>query len=342
MWHRLRGRPPGRAPAAAAAHRHVTDRPAAGHTPDAVLRRLEWTILRPLARYLGGEERSLVRGPGMELSEIREYQPSDDPRFIDWSVTARSERVYVREAFVERALDAWLVVDVSSSVDWGTVHSTKRGRAVEFAAIAGRLLGRNGNRVGAVLFADRPLGIVPPGAGRPALLQLLRQIQEAPHQERIGPTDLTSALHRANSIIQRRSLVLVITDFLAPDGWQRPLGQLAQRHEVVAVRLEDPRELDLPDIGYVTFEDPETGMQITVDTGDRKLRQRYHDAAAARSAEVHQRLAGTGVDELVLSTGSEMLPEVVRFLNARRYRRGRQAAHAPAAMAQNLVAGGPW
>lgn len=337
MWNRFRRPARSSAPTALPHHDVVTDRPPIGTTPDKVLRRLEWTILRPLARYLGGEERSLVRGPGMELSEIREYQPGDDIRFIDWSVTARSDRPYVREAFVERALDAWLLVDLSGSVDWGTARTTKRERALEFAAIAGRLLGRNGNRVGALLFADRPLSIVPPGAGRPHLLQLLRRVHEAPHQVSVGPTDLAGALTRANSVIPRRSLLLVVSDFMAPDGWQHPLGRLAQRHEVVGVRLEDPRELDLPDIGWVTFEDPETGAQLTVDTGDRKLRERYAAAAGARGKELHQSLVSCGVDELVLNTGSDILPEVVRFLNARRYRRGRQGANAPTA---SVVSGG--
>lgn len=289
---------------------------------DTLLRRLDWTILRPLARYLGGEERSLVRGPGMELAEIREYQPGDDVRHIDWSVTARSDRPFVREAFVERALDAWLVLDLSGSVDWGTAQCLKRDRALEFASVAGQVLGRNGNRIAALLFADKPLGVVPPGVGRVHLVGLLSRIRETPRQAGRAPTDLAAALAQAYTILRRRSLVLVVSDFLVPTGWQRPLGQLAQRHEVVAVRLGDPREGDLPDVGWITLEDPETGAQLTVDTGDRKLRDRFREAAQAQTEAIHADLVRCGVEELVLSTDTELLPVMIRFLNARKFQRG--------------------
>lgn len=292
-----------------------------GVAPDQLLRRLNWTILRPLARYLGGEERSLVRGPGMELAEIREYQPGDDVRHIDWSITARMDRPYVREANVDRALDAWLLLDISSSIDWGTAQCLKRDRAVEFATIAGQLLGRNGNRVGAMLFADQPLTIVPPGVGRAHLLQLLSKVRETPRQATRGQTDLSGALTRANSIMPRKSLVLVVSDFIVPGGWQQPLGRLAQRHEVVAARLHDPREGELPDIGLVTFEDPETGQQLTVDTGSRKLRERYRQAAQQQAEQIHADLVRCGVDELPISTETDLLPTLVRFLNARKYQR---------------------
>ena len=283
-----------------------------------MLRRLHWTVLRPLATRLGGDERSLVRGGGLELAEVREYQPGDDVRRIDWNATARTDRPFVREAFAERALDAWLVVDLSASVDWGTARCLKRDRAIELVAAASQILGHHGNRVGALLFAERPLGIVPPATGRVHLLRMLAHMREEPRQAAAGRTDLRTALGAADGVIRRRSLVLVVSDFLAPDGWQDALGRLARRHEVVAVRLRDPREAELPDVGLVTLEDPETGEQATVDTGDRDLRERFRRAAEDQAARVAAELARHGVDRLELSTDEELLPALIGFLEARR------------------------
>lgn len=294
--------------------------PIARLVPDALLRRLQWTILRPLATVLGGEERSLLYGPGMELAEVREYQPGDDIRYIDWNITARTDRPHIRETHAERAIDVWLVIDRSASVDWGTAQCRKRDRAVEFAAVAGQLLARHGNRIGALPFADRPLAPVPPGSGRQHLLQLLAQL-EAPLEHRRARTDLGAALKQLNIVVRRRSLILVVTDFLVKPEWQQAMGQLAQRHEVVAVSLRDPREAALPDIGLVALEDPETGGQMIVDTGDRRLRERFATAAQAQATQLQQELAHCGVDQLVLSTDEALLPPLVRFLNARRLRR---------------------
>lgn len=291
-------------------------------SPTALLRRLHWTVLRPLASHLGGEERSLARGPGLELAELREYQPGDDVRRMDWNLTARAGRPYVREAYAERALDAWLLVDVSASVDWGTAACLKRDRAVELAAAAGQVLGGRGNRVGALLFSDRPVGFVPPAAGRTHRLRLLSTLRDEPRQARRGATDLRAALVRARTLIRRRSLLVLVSDFLVGDGWQAELRPLAQRHEVVAVRLRDPREGALPDVGLVTFEDPETGAQLQVDTADRRLRERFAAAARAQVERLHADLAGCGVETLVLGTDEPVLPAFARFLGLRRLRRG--------------------
>jgi uncharacterized protein (DUF58 family) len=292
--------------------------------PDRLLRRLNWTVLKPLAHALGGNERSLVRGPGMELDELREYQPGDDVRHIDWNITARADTPYVRQSRVERALDVWLLLDVSASVDWGTAKCLKRDRAIEFAAVTGSVLGRHGNRLGALLFADRPLGFVPPASGRLHLMRLLGGMREAAQQSSRGETDLAAALNRAGSVIRRKALVIVASDFIAPDGWQPTLRQMAQRHDVVAAHISDPRERDLPDVGLLTLEDPETGRQLIVNTGDGKLRQRFAQAAQAQAERVRADVQASGASYLALSTDEDLLPAMVRFLNARKVRRGQR------------------
>jgi uncharacterized protein (DUF58 family) len=297
-------------------------------TPPGLIRRMQWTLLRPLATHIGGDERSLIRGSGMELAEVREYQPGDDVRHIDWNTTARTDRPFVREAHTERALDVWLILDLSASINWGTAQCLKRDRALEFTAVAGQLFGQRGHRIGALLFADRPLSFMPPGAGRTHLLRLIDGIQQEGRQSHHGTTDLTAALSRAHSVVRRRSLLLIVSDFLTESAWQTPLKLLAQRHELVAVRLTDPREGELPDIGVVTFEDPETGRQLLVNTSDRKLRERFQSAAQEQTARIRTELLGCGAEYLALGTESALLPVLVRFLSARRLRRN---VHTPSA-----------
>lgn len=302
-----------------------TEPPAAApaHPPlePQLLRQLQWTVLRPLAVALGGEERALLRTTGLELSELREYQPGDDVRHIDWNVSARADRPFVRLSQAERALDVWLLLDTSASLDWGTARCLKRDHARTFALAAAYLLARRGNRVGALLFGAQPGQAMAPAAGRTHLLRLLAWIQAPPlPQARQGATDLAAALQRARLCIPRRSLVLVVSDFLAADGWQEELRRLTARHEVVAVRVGDPREAWLPDIGIVTFEDPETGTQLTLDTSDRRLRERFSQAAQAQAERIAAALAACGVDQLVLNTDEEVVPALVAFLRARRAR----------------------
>lgn len=289
----------------------------------ALLRRLHWTTQRALASALGGSERSTLLGPGMELDEVREYQPGDDVRLIDWNITARTGYPFVRQSRVERALDVWLLLDVSPSLSWGTAHALKGDRLLELAAAAGQVLGQHGNRIGALLFADQPFSFLPPAAGRTHMLRLLAGVRGAPTQTRTGATDLCAALARAGAVMKRRSLIVLASDFLVPDGWQQPLRRLAQRHEIVAVQLYDPRERALPDVGLITLEDPETGQQLLVNTSDRRLRADFERAAVEQAAQLRSDLARSGADQFTVSTAEELVPSLVRYLHTRRQRRGR-------------------
>jgi len=303
---------------------------AGGIAVDHLLRRARWPVLRRLGFHPGGDERSAFRGTGLEYSDVREYQAGDDPRTIEWNITARSDRPYVRESLPDRGLDAWLLIDVSRSLDWGTARCLKRQLALEFAAVVGQLLIGRGNRVGALLFDERVRAIIPPSAGRTALLQLIARISRAAEQPADGSTDLGRALTEAGRLIRRPSLMVILTDFMTPGGWQQPLSALAIRHEVIAAWVTDPRERDIPDVGVVTFEDPESGQQILVDTRSAPLRARFEEAANAQRATIRADLirARTAVAEL--STAAEVVPQLVAFIKQREAQRGRRLAPATA------------
>lgn len=295
--------------------------PTADLTRNRLLRRLEWPILRTFARRLGGGERSRQRAAGVDLTDLREYQAGDDIRQIDWNATARSERTYVRESLAERGLDVWFLADVSASIDWGTAECLKRERTVELVETASALLTRQGNRTSALLFAGGTTGVVPPGAGRDHVRRVASLIRSAPRQPTPGPTNLATALLHLGRLVRQPSLVLIVTDFLVQPGWQAPLRTLAQRHEVIGVRVVDPREANLPDVGIVTFEDPETGDQVTVDTSDRRLRERFTLAAHKQSARLRLELRHVGASLLEISTADDVLTALVRFLDGRRHER---------------------
>ena len=319
------------------------DAVAGGVAVDQLLRRSRWPVLRRLGFHPGGDERSSTRGAGLEYSDVREYQAGDDPRTIEWNITARSDRPYVRESLPDRGLDAWLLVDITRSLDWGTARCLKRQLALEFSAVVGQLLIGRGNRVGALLFDDRVRSIIPPSAGRTALLQLIARIerategQETPspigagHGPQIpspsgggqggGVTDLACALAEAGRLIRRPSMMVLISDFMTPGGWQQPLSALAIRHEVVAVWITDPREGEIPDVGVVTFEDPESGEQILVDTRSAHLRARFQEAAAAQRGTIRADLLRARAAVAEISTAAELVPQLVGFIKQREAQR---------------------
>src|ERR1700687_1334712 len=248
------------------------------------LGRLRWPVWKKLGLNAWGDERSNLRGPGVEFADVREYQYGEDARLIDWTLSARSDRVFVRESHPERGLDAWLIVDASASLDWGTALVLKRDAALEMASAAASLIARHGSRVGAIVFDTQVRRVLPPVAGRPGRLQLVGGLDADFSSARAGAaTALAGALRQAVKVIQRPSLLIVISDFLAAGAWQRPMAILGDRHEVVAARVVDPTELAIPNIGVVTFEDPETGQQLMVDTSDSRLRERFQLAAVEQS-----------------------------------------------------------
>jgi uncharacterized protein (DUF58 family) len=311
-----------------------------GVAVDQLLRRSRWPVLRRLGFHPGGDERSSLRGAGLEYSDVREYQAGDDPRTIEWNITARSDRPYVRESLPDRGLDAWLLVDITRSLDWGTARCLKRQLALEFSAVVGQLLIGRGNRVGALLFDDRVRSIIPPSAGRTALLQLIARMERSSNGQQFpspsgegqggGGTDLGRALAEAGRLIRRPSMMVLISDFMTPAGWQQPLSALAIRHEVVAVWITDPREGEIPDVGVVTFEDPESGEQILVDTRSAHLRARFQGAAAAQRDAIRADLRRARAAIAELSTASELVPQLVAFIKQREAQRGRRLAPASA------------
>jgi uncharacterized protein (DUF58 family) len=304
----------------------------AAHAEDAqaLLRRLEWTVLRRLDGLLQGDHRTLWRGSGLDLADLREYQHHDDVRHIDWNVTARLQTPYVRQFTEDRELTAWFLVDLSGSVDFGSDVVTKRAVARSFVAVLARMLTRHGNRVGALLYGNAVDTVLPARNGRMQVLQLLQRMAQRPAESAPGATQLLDLLQAGQRMLKRRSSVFVVSDFISTPGWEAALGRLALRHEVTAVRLFDPLEMEMPDLGLVTMRDAETGEQLVVDTHDDGFRERFAAAALEREAGLRASLARAGVDTLELATDDDLLDAILRFADLRR-RRSRLAAGGSAA-----------
>ena len=296
-----------------------------------VLRRLEWTVIRRLDGLLQGDYRTLMRGSGLDLADLREYQLHDDVRHIDWNVTARMQVPHVRVFTEDREMAAWFLLDLSPSVDFGSTDQRKRNVSSEFVAVLARMLTRHGNRVGALLYGSGVDTVMPARGGRMHVLQLLHAMQTRPLAAERGSTKLHDLLSTGAATVRRRSTVFVVSDFISEPGWEKALGQLAQRHEVVAVRLLDPMELELPDLGLIPIRDAETGEQMLVDTHDAAFRKRFARIAAQREADLRQAFARAGVDTLELSTSDDLVHAVMRFTELRKRRsRLSGAANLPA------------
>ncbi len=282
-------------------------------TPEQVLLRVDWHVIRRLDGLLQGDYRSLFYGFGLDLADLREYQPGDDVRYIDWNVTARLGTPYIRRYVEDREITAYFLLDLSPSVDYTTVGAPKRQLLIDFVAVLARLLTRHGNRVGALIYESNTSRMVPARGGRMQVLRLINDLRAQPRQQRSPATDLLPLLRTASSALRRRSLVFIISDFYSAPGWEPALGLLRRRHEVLAVRLWDPREMELPDIGAVFMEDAETGEQIYVDTHDRGFRQRFHAVAERREAALQAAFRHAQVDVLSLATTDDLVQSIVRF-----------------------------
>ncbi|GAB3064092.1 DUF58 domain-containing protein [Intrasporangium mesophilum] len=320
-----------------------------------LLRRLEWRVVRRLDGRLQGDYRSLFRGSGLDFTDLREYEPGDDLRHIEWNVTARLDTPYVREYIEERELTAWLLLDHSASMGFGPVDRQKDIVLAEVATALAHVLTRGGSRVGAVILDRTVEKVVPPASGRSQVLRIAKTLLDrralALHDASLrsgadpadradrsakrraggrrrskeaGPgrvTDLSVMLTALGGMARRRSLVVVISDFISAPGWEVPLGRLARKHEVVALQITDPREFELPDAGLVYVEDAETGEQIFVDTSDPKFRTRLRAAAGQRQAELAALTRRAGVDLYTLSTDEDLVRSLVRVTELRRRRR---------------------
>ena len=291
------------------------------------LRRLEWTVLRRLDGLLHGDYRTLFRGFGLDLADLREYQYHDDVRHIDWNVTARLSTPYVREYNEDRDVTAWFLLDVSPSVDFGSGDVRKRSVSTDFVTVLARILTRHGNRVGAAFYGETMDTVVPAGSGRRHVLHILHRMLHRPPPSRATATNLEEFLRAAFPVVRRRSLVFVVSDFISATKWPPALAQLNERHEVIAVRLFDPLEHELPDLGLLTMQDAETGEQIFVDTHDRGFRRRFVKAAEEREARLRAGFRDAGVDVLELSTSDDLADAILRFADLRK-RRSRLAAGA--------------
>jgi uncharacterized protein (DUF58 family) len=306
----------------------LTEPEPSGHDPLAVvpsetrevLRRLELEVTHRLDGLLHGDHRGLVPGHGSELGETRRYAPGDDVRRIDWNVTARLTEAHIRETVAERELQTWLLVDRSPRLSFGTALREKRELVLAAAAAAGFLTNRDGNRLGAVFAGPDTATIVPPRGSRQHFLRILHDIAAAPPVDGSGVTDLAAAAARLASVARRRGLVVIISDFLVDPGWEHHVRALAQRHEVLAIQVTDPRDTELPDVGLVVLRDPATGHEREVATHRRTVREAFARAAAERQSALERELRVARIDHLVLSTDRSWLDDLVRFMAQRRQR----------------------
>jgi uncharacterized protein (DUF58 family) len=289
--------------------------------PAPLLRALDLDIRRRIDGLLAGDFRATRWGEGTELAQVRPYEPGDDVRQIEWNVTARTGEPHVRVQVAERSLTAWLLLDVSPSMTFGTADRRKADVAEGVALALGHIATRRGNRLGIMTFGGGPTAVMRPAHGRVGMIGLLTSLRREPPPGGSGSLSLESILMRAVAFCRERSAVFVVSDWRGPRDWRQPLMQLTYRHDVIAVEVRDPREQELPDVGSLWLVDPETGRQLRVDTRQRKLRERFAEAAAAERKELDHDLRSARADHLLLSTSGDWLRRLAGFLAARRARR---------------------
>ncbi|MFQ3621683.1 MAG: DUF58 domain-containing protein [Spirochaetales bacterium] len=286
-----------------------------------VLERMDWTVIRRLDGLLQGDYRTFFQGFGLDFADIREYQYGDDVRTLDWNVTARMTVPYVRRYHEDRDITAWFLLDISPSVDFGSPERNKRDVLMECTTVLSRLLTRQGNRVGAILFDGSVPILRPPGRGKSQVLTLIKDIEEYTVTKAVPETDLSVLLQAAASIIRKRSLVFILSDFFSKEGWERPLGLLTLRNEVTAIRLYDPEEENLPEVGILWVEDAESGEQLLIDTTSKNFKKELSRWQALRESHLHAVFRTWGIDLLPLSTRGDLARELLRFSRLRKLRR---------------------
>jgi uncharacterized protein (DUF58 family) len=333
--------------------------------PQELLRRLEFTVVRKLDGFFFGDYTGLFYGPSLDLAEVREYQPGDEVRRMDWNVTARTGKLHVRQYREEREITAWVVVDLSRSMNFGTRKKLKRDLALEFAGVAAGIVTRHGDKIGTVGVNEAGLKMVRPASGRNQALNVLQTLtnlpststptgaRSVPNQIEVNPktpageTSLVDALSSLEKLLRRRALVFVISDFI--DGttpastvqpvskpnqnpvisrlqgndpaWAEPLGRLASRHDVIAVRVSDPAERELPNVGGLRLRDPESGREVWVDTSDARVRAAHANLVKTRDTAINRAFRGARIDALELSTKDELLEPLLKFTLRRKGRR---------------------
>jgi len=289
---------------------------------DRLLRRLEWQVVRRLEGRLQGAYRTVFRGTGIDFNSLREYTPEDDVRHIDWNVTARLDEPYVRQYTEDRDLTAWLVLDQSASMRFGAARHGKDSVLTELAVCLARLFTHGGNRVGAILYDNRLQRVIPARTSRTHVLHLTHEITRPTDARPDGSTtDLDAMLRLAATTVRRRSLVFVISDFIGDVDWEATLTRLGHRHEVVTIRVVDPMELDLPDLGLVLLEDAETGEQLLADTSDPLFQRRLRAEVDAREFAVNSAMRRAGVTSHLISTDQDLVEALVDMVRRSKRRR---------------------
>ncbi|HJQ47970.1 MAG TPA: DUF58 domain-containing protein [Amycolatopsis sp.] len=290
-----------------------------GDRLEAGLRTLELDVRRRLDGLLQGNHLGLVPGPGSEAGEARPYQPGDDVRRMDWAVTARTTVPHIRETVADRELETWVAADLSASLDFGTALSEKRDLALCAVAAVAYLTGGGGNRLGAVMSNGPDTVRVPARGGRAHTRSVLKKMAGLPRAGEGSRGDLAALVEQLRRPPRRRGLAVVVSDFLGGLDWQRPLRGLSARHDLVAVEVLDPRDVDLPEVGTIVLADPETGRQREVHAS-ALLRREFAAAAQAHRDQVAQALRQAGAAHLVLRTDSDWIADTVRFVVARKRR----------------------
>jgi uncharacterized protein (DUF58 family) len=289
--------------------------------PDRLLLRLEWRVIRRLDGRLQGAYRTPYRGSGLDFAGLREYVEEDDARHIDWNATARLNEPQVRQFTEDRELTVWLVLDRSASMTVGTPGRGKQDVLGELALILARLFGRGGNRIGAVLHDGAEMRVVPAGTGRAHALRIGHELDRTTAAPAAVTTDFAVMLDAVSSLAKRRSLIIIVSDFIGTGDWDKPLLRLVHRHDVVALRVLDAADDDLPDVGLVVVEDAETGEQLFVDSGDPLFRSRFRAGVEARDAVIAGRMRRAGVPLHRIGTDRDLVEALVEVVAGTRWRR---------------------